>query len=46
LSNTRDRLECLYGAAHRFELLESPQGLTVRIEIPWSPAGDGSARVA
>ncbi len=46
LPNTRDRLECLYGDAHRLEFVEGPQGLTVRIEIPWRPVGDGSARVA
>jgi len=36
LSNTQARLECLYGAAHRFELESTPgRGLTVRLAIPF-----------
>jgi two-component system LytT family sensor kinase len=49
LANTRDRLECLYGAAHVLEFLEAGEGLTVQIRIPFSrmPAGsDEAARVA
>jgi len=34
LSNTRARLECLYGAAHRLEFAEGEGGLTVRMLIP------------
>ena len=50
LSNTRARLECLYGPAHRLELAESTEGLAVQIQIPLTrvPPGDGgaAARVA
>jgi two-component system LytT family sensor kinase len=35
LSNTRDRLECLYGPAHRIEFSERGKGLAVRLEIPY-----------
>ena len=42
LSNTRDRLDCLYGPAHRFDFIETPEGLGVRIEIPFRPAESGS----
>ena len=39
LSNTRARLEQLYGEAHRFEFSESPDGgLVVRVNIPWREA--------
>jgi two-component system LytT family sensor kinase len=39
LSNTRDRLECLYPDAHRLEFSDGANGLAVRIEIPFhSPA--------
>ena len=50
LSNTRDRLDCLYGHAHRVEFSDGVGGLAVRLEIPFTlahPAGSGSAtRVA
>jgi two-component system, LytTR family, sensor kinase len=49
LSNTRDRLECLYGAAHQLLFLEAGEGLTVRMRFPFSrlPAGsDEATRVA
>jgi two-component system, LytTR family, sensor kinase len=50
LSNTRARLECLYGDAHRLEFAESEGGLAVRILIPFhlSPIGalEASAQVA
>jgi two-component system LytT family sensor kinase len=35
LSNTRDRLECLYGPAHRIEFSDDAKGLAVRLEIPF-----------
>ena len=40
LSNTRARLEHLYGELHRFELGNAPGGgLAVRLELPFHPAG-------
>jgi signal transduction histidine kinase len=42
LSNTRDRLECLYGSAQALEFLETPQGLSVRLRIPFHRASDSS----
>ncbi|MEP6691397.1 MAG: histidine kinase [Gemmatimonadaceae bacterium] len=40
LGNTRERLERLYGAAHRFEIETKPdQGFTVRIVIPFHTEG-------
>jgi two-component system LytT family sensor kinase len=35
LSNTRDRLQCLYGPAHRIEFSDESRGLAVRLEIPF-----------
>lgn len=35
LSNTRARLENLYGAAHRFEIVEASDGVSVNLEIPF-----------
>jgi signal transduction histidine kinase len=49
LSNTRDRLECLYGAGHELLFLEAGEGLTVQMRFPFSrlPAGsDEASRVA
>jgi signal transduction histidine kinase len=40
LSNTRDRLECLYGPAHRIEFSDGTNGLAVRLEIPFSRVSD------
>ena len=34
LSNTRDRLECLYADAHRIEFSEGEGGLAVRLVLP------------
>jgi signal transduction histidine kinase len=48
LSNTRARLECLYGDRHRLEFAESDGGLAVRmlIPLPGTAAVDPSTRVA
>ena len=49
LSNTRDRLECLYGAAHSLEFSEGNEGLAVRVEIPFRLAAapdEAATRVA
>ncbi len=49
LSNTRARLECLYGAGHDLLFLETGEGLTVQMRFPFSrlPAGsDEASRVA
>lgn len=49
LSNTRDRLECLYGTAHRLDFSDGPQGLAVQLEIPFRPvesASQTASRVA
>ena len=50
LSNTRARLECLYGSAHRLDFAETPEGLAVQMQIPLNRvppgAGDAAARVA
>ena len=43
LSNTRARLECLYGSDHRFEFSNARGGLLVRVAIPFRTDG---ARVA
>ena len=50
LSNTRDRLECLYGAAHRIEFSDETKGLAVRLEFPFrhapAPPGEAAFQVA
>jgi LytS/YehU family sensor histidine kinase len=50
LSNTRDRLECLYGTAQALNLIDSGQGLCVEMRLPFrcvSTAADETAiRVA
>ena len=42
LSNTRDRLECLYGADHALNFLESSPGLTVEMQPAVSAITSGS----
>jgi signal transduction histidine kinase len=50
LANTRARLECLYGTAHRLEFSEGSEGLAVQLQIPLTRlppgAGDAAVRVA
>jgi two-component system LytT family sensor kinase len=44
VGNTRARLQQAYGAGHRFELADAPEGGTqVLIEIPWQQAGPDDA---
>jgi two-component system LytT family sensor kinase len=43
LSNTRDRLECLYGMEHTLEFLESEPGLTVEMGLPFRRMSSGVA---
>ena len=44
LSNTRARLEQLYGSAHRFELISRAEGgLLVEIDLPFRTSIDGDA---
>jgi two-component system LytT family sensor kinase len=38
LSNTRDRLDCLYGSAHKLEFSDGNGGLAVRLEFPFQPS--------
>jgi signal transduction histidine kinase len=42
LSNTRDRLECLYGVSQQLDLVESGDGLTVQIHLPFRSVAAGS----
>jgi signal transduction histidine kinase len=35
LSNTRNRLECLYGSAHALNFIESGEGLSVEMRLPF-----------
>ncbi len=42
LSNTRDRLACLYGTAHRLEFSNEDEGVAVQLEIPFRLAATGS----
>ena len=50
LSNTRGRLECLYGPAHRIEFSDDSKGLAVRLEFPFhqapAPPGEAAFQVA
>lgn len=50
LSNTRDRLACLYDGAHALEFSDGQAGLAVRMRIPFhraaSEAGAAATRVA
>lgn len=50
LSNTRDRLACLYDGAHALEFSDGQNGLAVRMRIPFhrvpSIKDEGAARVA
>jgi len=44
LSNTMERLQHLYGAHHRFGVLNRPEGgLRLTIELPWHTAGESAA---
>jgi signal transduction histidine kinase len=45
LSNTRDRLDVMYGPAHSIEFSDGAKGLAVRLEIPFhrSPPTPGAA---
>jgi signal transduction histidine kinase len=47
LSNTRARLECLYGTSHRLEFSEGSDGVAVQMQIPLTrvPPGAGGAAV-
>ncbi|HSC27348.1 MAG TPA: histidine kinase [Vicinamibacterales bacterium] len=46
LSNTRDRLACLYGDAQRLEFSDGSSGLAVGITIPISLAAPGAGKAA
>jgi LytS/YehU family sensor histidine kinase len=47
LSNTRARLECLYGTAHRLEFAEGAEGVAVQMQFPLTrvPPGSGNATI-
>ena len=42
LSNTRDRLECLYGTDHALNFLEAAPGLTVEMRLPFRRLSSGT----
>jgi two-component system LytT family sensor kinase len=42
LSNTRDRLECLYGVNQALNFLESTPGLTVEMQLPFQRIAAGA----
>jgi LytS/YehU family sensor histidine kinase len=46
LSNTRDRLECLYDGAHLLEFSDGQNGLAVRMRIPFHRVPSGSDEAA
>jgi two-component system, LytTR family, sensor kinase len=46
LANTRDRLECLYGAAHALDFIEAGEGLTVEMRLPFHRVSSGSDETA
>jgi two-component system LytT family sensor kinase len=46
LSNTRDRLECIYGPKHRIEFSDGGDGLAVRLEIPFHRTSGGASEAA
>jgi signal transduction histidine kinase len=46
LSNTRDRLECLYGSAQALDFIESGEGLTVEMRLPFHRVSAGSDEAA
>ena len=46
LSNTRARLECLYGEAQSLELSEGAEGLAVRMRLPFQRVPSGSDEAA
>jgi len=50
LSNTRDRLECLYGPGQRIEFSDDTRGLAVRLQFPFHqaavPTGTAAFQVA
>ena len=46
LSNTRARLDCLYGRLYRLEFSDKDGGLTVLIEIPFQRVAASSAAAA
>ena len=46
LSNTRARLECLYGEAQSLEFSEGAEGLSVRMRLPFQRVPSGSDEAA
>lgn len=42
ISNTRDRLECLYGPDHSLNFVESTPGLAVEMRLPFHRVASGS----
>ena len=46
LSNTRARLECLYGSAHALEFSEAGQGLAVEMRFPFRRVPSGTDEAA
>jgi signal transduction histidine kinase len=46
LSNTRARLECLYGEAQSLEFSEAAEGLTVRMRLPFQRVPSGTDEAA